>query len=101
MNLDFVVSPATPVNEVVKAIDRSGRISIALVVDESGKLLYTLTDGDIRRGILAGVPMSAPAERLFEIKRRTPHDKDNLAAVQPAFSAERYSAFESCGLVVV
>jgi dTDP-glucose pyrophosphorylase len=63
----------TPIADVVKAIDASGRLSIALVVDASDRLLYTLTDGDIRRGILAGIPMSAPAESLLDIKRKMPH----------------------------
>ncbi|HTW91260.1 MAG TPA: nucleotidyltransferase family protein [bacterium] len=71
----------TPIHEVVKCIDRSGRLSIALLVDDNGRLLYTLTDGDIRRGILAGVAMNAPAERLLSSKAKMPHYAPVTASV--------------------
>lgn len=71
--LDFFVRLDTPVSDVVACIDRSGRVSIALVVDEASRLLNTLSDGDVRRGILAGVRLSDPASALLAIKARTPH----------------------------
>ena len=40
----------TPVMEAMRVIDR-GSAQIALVVDDENRLLGTLTDGDIRRGI--------------------------------------------------
>jgi dTDP-glucose pyrophosphorylase len=72
----------TPIREVVKAIDRSGRFSIALLVNSAGRLLYTVTDGDIRRGILAAIPMDAPAKSLLPIKRKMPHFKPVTAPAE-------------------
>jgi dTDP-glucose pyrophosphorylase len=63
----------SPIREVVAAIDRSRRLGLALVVDHNGKLVNTLTDGDVRRGILAGLTIDLPANLLLEIKLRTPH----------------------------
>ena len=44
----------TTIKEALRIID-SGAMQIALVVDDNDKLLGTLTDGDIRRGILSGL----------------------------------------------
>ena len=43
--------PDVSVRDAISAIDRSRR-QIALVVDENARLLATVTDGDVRRGIL-------------------------------------------------
>ena len=70
---DLQVRSTSPIREVVAAIDRSRRLGLALVVDESGRFVNTLTDGDVRRGILSGLTIEMPASRLLEIKLRTPH----------------------------
>lgn len=72
---NLFVRPTDTIGKVLSCIDRSGRISVALVVDERGRLLNTVTDGDIRRGILAGRTLDEPVSRLFEIKARTPYPK--------------------------
>lgn len=51
---NLTVSPKATMREVMECIDRSGR-GIALVLDESNRLIGTLTDGDLRRAILAGM----------------------------------------------
>ena len=42
-----------------------GAAQIALVVDDHGHLLGTLTDGDVRRGLLHGETLETPVERLM------------------------------------
>jgi dTDP-glucose pyrophosphorylase len=49
----------------MQCIDRSGK-GIALVLDEVGGLLATVTDGDIRRAVLAGLDVDQPTLRLLE-----------------------------------
>lgn len=53
------------------AVDRLDRTSlqIVLVVNDERKLLGTVTDGDVRRGLLRGVPLSAS---VLEIANRAP-----------------------------
>ena len=58
------LAPSTPALEAMRIIGR-GAAQIALVVDEQQRLLGTLTDGDIRRGLLHGEKLEAPAERLM------------------------------------
>ena len=48
---DILLSPGSTIREALKIID-SGTIKIGVVVDENEKLVGTVTDGDIRRGVL-------------------------------------------------
>ena len=58
------VKPGTSILEALKVIDKEG-LQIALVVDADGKLLGTITDGDVRRGILRGVNLGSPVEEVM------------------------------------
>ncbi|MDD2384942.1 MAG: nucleotidyltransferase family protein [Sulfurospirillaceae bacterium] len=52
------------IKEALQIID-NGAIQIALVVDENDKLLGTLTDGDIRRGLLRGLDLDSSIESIM------------------------------------
>ncbi len=80
----FSITLDTPIREALSCIDRSARISIALIIDENGRLLNTITDGDIRRGILSGLSLNDPVSELLPIKARTPHP---VPLVAPAGTA--------------
>lgn len=69
----FSVSLDSQIGEALACIDRSARISIALILDADARLINTISDGDIRRGILAGLQLSDPVSTLLPIKARTPH----------------------------
>ena len=62
-----------PLRDLVRCIDRSGRMSIALLTDEEGKLINVITDGDVRRGLLAGLTLGAAARELLPIKLGVPN----------------------------
>jgi len=51
------------VRQVMEDIDRN-KAGISLVVGEDGRLVGTITDGNVRRFILSGGSIEAPAERL-------------------------------------
>jgi len=53
-----------PLREVIRILD-SGAMQIVLVVDGDNRLLGTITDGDIRRGILKGISLEAPANQIM------------------------------------
>lgn len=53
----ILVKESTPVRETISKIDGSS-MQIALVVDGDGHLLGTVTDGDVRRGLLRGVALT-------------------------------------------
>ncbi len=58
------IPPATPIREAIESIDRGGK-GIALVTDDGGRLLGTVTDGDVRRAILKGLDISGPVEGIM------------------------------------
>jgi dTDP-glucose pyrophosphorylase len=68
------------IRSAIAAIDRSRRLGIALVVDCEKRLVNTITDGDVRRGMLAGLTLDADVESLLSIKKRMPHPKPVVAS---------------------
>ena len=54
---DITVKYDITILQALKALDKAEEKCL-LVIDESGKLLGTLTDGDLRRGILGGMNFS-------------------------------------------
>lgn len=60
----LIIGPGATVREAIAAIDRSRR-QIALVADAEGRLLATVTDGDVRRGILRGVDLDGPVAQVM------------------------------------
>lgn len=64
----MIVRPDATLREVMGAID-SGALQIALVTDADGILVATVTDGDVRRGILRGLPIDA---RVTEVMHGNP-----------------------------
>lgn len=55
----IVVQPHTKIIDVISVIDK-GALQIALVCDDAGTLVGTVTDGDIRRAILKRVSIESP-----------------------------------------
>jgi dTDP-glucose pyrophosphorylase len=68
----LLVAPGTSIRHVTETID-AGRAGIALVADERGRLIATVTDGDIRRAILASVDFDAPVEVLRDQQEQEPY----------------------------
>lgn len=60
----FLVKPTDSIRDVIATIDRN-EMQIALVTDAGGVLLGTVTDGDIRRGLLRGVTLDRPAAEVM------------------------------------
>jgi dTDP-glucose pyrophosphorylase len=66
MNLrKALVDSHTPIIEVIKIIDSEAQIA---VVVKDGYVLGTVTDGDIRRGILRGVTLDSPVSEVMNKK---------------------------------
>ncbi|AOW76485.1 alcohol dehydrogenase [Colwellia sp. PAMC 20917] len=61
---NILVSPLSNIQEVLKIID-SEALQLALVVDIDNRLLGTVTDGDIRRALINGVPLSHPISEIM------------------------------------
>jgi dTDP-glucose pyrophosphorylase len=55
----LLVPPDATLLHAMRVIDQ-GAIELAFVADASGRVLGTLSDGDVRRAILGGMPLDAP-----------------------------------------
>jgi dTDP-glucose pyrophosphorylase len=62
------LEPTTTLRDALMAVDE-GAVSAALVTDSNKRLLGLITDGDVRRALLAGVDLESP---LFPLVQRHP-----------------------------
>ena len=83
---EVLVSLQTSIKDVIRILDQSSK-QIVLVVDDGQRLLGTVTDGDIRRGILKGVSLTDAVSQIMNPEptvARVDEGRDSiLAARQP------------------
>lgn len=60
----ILIKPDVTIHNTLQIIDSSA-MQIALIVDEENHLLGTVTDGDIRRGILKGITLEEPVKSIM------------------------------------
>jgi dTDP-glucose pyrophosphorylase len=77
---EVLIRRLTSIKDAIIAIDK-GSVGIALIVDEQGRLVGTVTDGDIRRAILAGVNLESPITELLARKADSRYPKPVTAPV--------------------
>jgi dTDP-glucose pyrophosphorylase len=61
----FLIQPTDPILKAIAVIDANRR-GVALVVDEARHFLGTVTDGDVRRAIMAGLDLKLPVSELLQ-----------------------------------
>jgi dTDP-glucose pyrophosphorylase/CBS domain-containing protein len=74
------ISPEHSIREAMWCVDRCGH-GIALVVDSDRKLIGTVTDGDMRRAVLASIDLDMPVSVLLVNKIGTEYPKPVTALV--------------------
>ncbi|PKM77884.1 MAG: alcohol dehydrogenase [Firmicutes bacterium HGW-Firmicutes-15] len=60
------IRPDTPIVKAIEIIDQAA-LQIALVINEKGQLLGTVTDGDIRRAILRHLSLDEPVNKIMNM----------------------------------
>ena len=66
--------------EAIQKIE-DGSLQIAIVTDEVMKLHGLVTDGDIRRGILNGIPMTAPVSEIMNSEPKVADIGDPISLI--------------------
>ena len=97
----LVAADAT-LREALETIDRAG-CQIALVVDERRRLLGTLSDGDVRRGLLKGLSLAdrvAAAMHPQPHCARTPESRQAILALMRRLSLHQIPVVDAEGTVV-
>ena len=77
---DFCIRPENTIRETLECINKNGT-GIALVVNEIGQLINTVTDGDVRRAILADIALNTTISELLEQKSNTIMHKPISASI--------------------
>jgi dTDP-glucose pyrophosphorylase len=77
---DILVKPETPIREAIHVLDKSAK-QILLVVDGESRLLGTVTDGDIRRGILKGITLEEATARIMSSTPTVAHTHEDRQAI--------------------
>lgn len=97
-----LVSPEATLKETIQVID-SGALKIALVVEEGNRLLGTVSDGDIRRGILRGCSLEADARQVMNVNptlARQNEGKDKILSLMRQKQVYQIPVVDADGAVV-
>tara|TARA_Y100001970_G_scaffold294127_1_gene447190 strand:- start:33820 stop:34884 length:1065 start_codon:yes stop_codon:yes gene_type:complete len=81
-------SPDSTVRSVLVRIDRSSPNLFQIVIDDMGRVIGTVTDGDVRRGMLAGVSLDDPIRSCMHHSPRVALQSDvdnNNVIIQSSF----------------
>ncbi len=68
----FSATAGMTIREIITLIDQAHE-GLALVIDERGRLLGTITDGDIRRALLIGLDLNQPCADLLQDEASRPY----------------------------
>ena len=62
--LQAIIPESSTIGQAIRNLDQVG-IKIVLVVDKTNNLIGTISDGDIRRGLINGLGLNDPIDRLI------------------------------------
>jgi dTDP-glucose pyrophosphorylase len=82
----ILVTPETSILDTIKVIDKSA-LQIALVVSSLNRLLGTVTDGDIRRGILKNVSLDSPVKQVMNLDPLVASSSESPKEIQSRMKA--------------
>ena len=102
---DAILIETSVISDAIKTLNK-GSLKIVLVVNTQGKLLGTISDGDIRRGILSGLTLDDSIEKIVnfdstkvteDVEKNDFNHKNNVVASRN-FSPK--NAQKNCGKAV-
>lgn len=82
-----VIEPSTSIKEALRVIDKEA-LRVALVVDKN-KLVGMVTDGDLRRGILQGIKLSASVSEVMNTNPVSANVSSNSADLKALMQSRK------------
>jgi dTDP-glucose pyrophosphorylase len=72
----------TPTRQALEQLEKLALDAILFVVDEDDRLMGSLTDGDVRRGLISGIDIGEPVTKFIQPDPKfIPKDQYNIADV--------------------
>lgn len=65
---DHLIPTGTVIREALKVLDKLSLDAVLFVVNEEKQLIGSLTDGDVRRGLIKGVTVDQPVDDVIQSK---------------------------------
>lgn len=87
---DICVKSGTAILEVMKIIENSSQ-KIALIINEQKALIGTVTDGDIRRGLIKNIQISQSVDLIMNTNPTTLPVGSSAAQIKKAMAAKKIS----------
>ena len=97
-----IIKGSTAILKAIQVIDAEA-MQIALVVDDHGRLLGTITDGDVRRGILKGIALDSPCHGIMNTKPTVAHpneDQEHILGIMKLMQFRHVPIVDDEGRVV-
>lgn len=67
---EHLILTGTSIKEALKVLDKLAKDAISFVVDAEDKLIGSLTDGDVRRGLINGAELNQPVDDIIQSNPR-------------------------------
>lgn len=67
---EHLIPSGTSIKEALKVLDKLAKDAISFVVDENDKLIGSLTDGDVRRGLIKGAELDQEVDGIIQSNPR-------------------------------
>jgi len=67
---EHLIKSGTPIRKALEVLDALAKDAISFVVDENDKLIGSLTDGDVRRGLIKGAVLEQPVDDIIQSNPR-------------------------------
>jgi dTDP-glucose pyrophosphorylase len=97
-----LIPPTTTIRDALRAIDEAS-LQIALVVDAEQRLLGTVTDGDVRRGILRGIELDEAVAQVMNTLptvARSHEDPEDILALMKLKTLRQIPIVDELGRVI-
>lgn len=96
------LSKTSTIKDALEIINKSA-MQIALIVDSNNKLLGTITDGDIRRGLLKGLDLNKPVELVMQkspVVAKISDTKEHIIDLALSKKVHKIPIIDNNGIVV-
>lgn len=97
-----LINPKTSLQEAIHVIDKAA-LQVALVIDDLGRLSGVVTDGDIRRALIRGLPLDHAASEVMNAHPKVASvddSKTRLIAIMEAHNLIHLPVLDADGKVV-